>query len=148
MGDGLRRAIVVAAVLVAASCARRDTAPPLGTPPADAGAREPQSVAGPRYVALRTNVLSVTRAHAVSPDHYFVELRQLVIGPGKTSQPIEFRGATVILVDVGNGTAAFGDRRERLRGGTSFVVPRGAKFSFDNPGSGALLLRAITFAEE
>ncbi len=73
-----------------------------------------------------------------------VEVWDLLVGPGKSSEPFALPGAAVITIRSGNGVMRAGDNDHEMRMGSSVSIPDGAPVSFDNSkGRTAIAAQAI-----
>jgi hypothetical protein len=61
-----------------------------------------------------------------------VEIWEMLVGPGKKSEPAKLPGAGVAEVRSGTGVATVGEKREELKSGTGFSIPEGATFQLEN----------------
>ena len=61
-----------------------------------------------------------------------VEIWEMLVGPGKKSEPAKLPGAGVAEVRSGTGVATIGDKRQELKSGTGFSIPEGATFQLEN----------------
>jgi hypothetical protein len=61
-----------------------------------------------------------------------IEIWEMLVGPGKKSEPARLPGAGVAEVRSGTGVATIGEKREELKSGTGFSIPEGATVQFEN----------------
>ena len=61
-----------------------------------------------------------------------VEVWELLVGPGKKSEPAKLPGAAVAEVRSGTGVATIGEKRQELKSGTGFSIPEGANLQLEN----------------
>jgi hypothetical protein len=147
----IRRALVLIAGLSVLSsamsgCSRGVHVAPLAAVPSGP-LPEAKYVPALRYAPLAEGLLSVQRFKGVMPDGYSIEIRDVLVGPHKTSAAYAFPGATIVLVLGGAGSAALERRQTALRSGATFTVRERAPVSFVNAGDGGLTLRTITFTQ-
>lgn len=73
-----------------------------------------------------------------------VQIWDLLVGPGKKSEPVELPGAAILEVRSGSGTIILDTERKLLALGTSLSVDEGSSIAFDNSnGAGRLAIRTI-----
>jgi len=61
-----------------------------------------------------------------------IQIWELLVGPGKKSEPAKLPGAGVAEVRSGTGVATIGDKRQELKSGTGFSIPEGESFQLEN----------------
>jgi len=61
-----------------------------------------------------------------------VEIWELLVGPGKKSEPTKLPGAGVVEVRGGTGVASIGEKRQELKSGTGFSIPEGESLRLEN----------------
>ncbi len=89
-----------------------------------------------------------TAYRAETPAELAVEVWDLLVGPGKTSEAVRFPGTAVVTVRTGSGRVVIDGKSQEVRIGESATVAEGAEISFDNSRSeGPLALRAILISQ-
>jgi hypothetical protein len=131
LGAGL---IAVLAVLLATGPARAQvTAPP------DASLKQvaPGLLGRPIYTA---------EAPAAA---YRVQVWELLVGPGRRSEPTTFPGALVLEVRSGSGAITIDDKRQDVKIGTTLAVHDGSRFAIENTDKeAALSLRGVVISAQ
>lgn len=61
-----------------------------------------------------------------------VEIWELLVGPGKKSEPAKLPGAAVAEVRSGAGVVTIGEKRRDLKSGTGFSIDDGEAFQLEN----------------
>ena len=61
-----------------------------------------------------------------------IEIWEMLVGPGKKSEPARLPGAGVAEVRGGTGVATIGEKRQELKSGTGFSIPEGQTFQLEN----------------
>ena len=99
--------------------------------------------AGPKsshpYASVSPGVLTRTIYRTESPD-FNIEIRDVVIGPGKQLPAQSFHGTAVMEVDAGKGAAGLGERKAELHGGLMTLAPSQTRIRLSNTGVGPLLV--------
>ena len=141
MSKKLRFLIVVMALPAALlACAPREenvvapqTATPTTTPtPAiDRAQLAPDAQQNP-FKQFAPGLLARTIYKAEGTGDLDVEIWEMLVGPGKKSEPAKLPGAGVAEVRSGTGVATVGEKREELKSGTGFSIPEGATFQLEN----------------
>ena len=141
MSKKLRFLIVVMALPAALlACAPREenvvapqTATPTTTPtPAiDRAQLAPDAQQNP-FKQFAPGLLARTIYKAEGTGDLDVEIWEMLVGPGKKSEPAKLPGAGVAEVRSGTGVATVGEKREELKSGSGFSIPEGATFQLEN----------------
>jgi quercetin dioxygenase-like cupin family protein len=77
-------------------------------------------------------------------DRVAVDIWDVMVGPGKSSDTFTLPGAAVLEVKTGAGTLEHSGERSELRLGSTLAVPANSKFRLSNASKDqALVLRAI-----
>jgi mannose-6-phosphate isomerase-like protein (cupin superfamily) len=100
------------------------------------------------FAELAPGILTRTLFEASSGRGYRVEVRDLLVGPGKRSASVTLPGAAVFEIRSGPASVSIGDKLEEFRPGSTFVVPEGAAFTVDNRGGTAIAIRVQLFRGE
>src|SRR5262245_59055651 len=117
----LRAAILCAAVIALGCKTRTGGVGTLPSPPQDAKASPYQPSQPFRLISPG---LSVRTLHtAQTPQGFRVELRELLIGPGKRGVAVDLEGGALAEVISGRGGAAYGGKRENLATGATLSIP-------------------------
>ena len=125
------------------------SADPLPGPPPDAEIQySPYSPANPQE-EIASGLLSQnafdtgegTDAAAAPPGRYGVTVRNLLVGPGKSTEAASLPGGGVFEVRSGAGTVTIGDREQEIAGGSTFSVSEGESFRLRNTSDTGLALR-------
>ncbi len=97
---------------------------------------------------LTTGLLSQTAfdtagetAAAAPAQSYRVEVRNLLVGPGKSTAEATLPGAAVFEVRSGNGTVTIGSASQEITTGSTFAVSEGESFRLTNSSEMGLALR-------
>jgi len=95
------------------------------------------------YRSIAPGLLARTRYVAESMGPYTLEVWDLMVGPGKTSEKTRLPGAAVVEVRSGTGTLSSGGKSVDLRIGTTAPLAEAADFALGNADKEApLILRA------
>lgn len=86
----------------------------------------------------------LTRSVYSTRDHVIVELWDLMVGPGKSSDPATLPGSAILEVRTGAGTLEHSGQRNKLQLGATATIPAETKFRLMNASrTEPLVLRAI-----
>lgn len=77
-------------------------------------------------------LLARTNYEAPSTGRYRIALWDLLVGPGKTSQPVKLPGGAVIEVRSGAGRATIDGQAREISGGATFAVDQGSSLALAN----------------
>src|SRR5262245_22441390 len=69
---------------------------------------------------------------ADSADGYRIALWDLLVGPGKSSEPVKLPGGSVVEVRSGSGRALIDGQAQRITSGATFVVHEGSSLALAN----------------
>ncbi len=95
------------------------------------------------YRSIAPGLLARTRYVAERMGPYTVEVWDLMVGPGKTSEKTRLPGAAVVEVRSGTGILSSGGKAVDLRTGTTAPLAEAADFTLGNTDKGApFILRA------
>jgi len=99
------------------------------------------------YRQLVPGLLARGTYRAEGSDELRVEIWDLLVGPGKVSEPTTLPGGAVLEVRSGAGTVTIDGEKSGLRLGATLSVPEGAEISFDNGDADRpLAVRAVLIA--
>jgi hypothetical protein len=75
---------------------------------------------------------------------YRAALWDLLVGPGKTSEPVKLPGGAVIEVRSGSGRAVIDSQARQISGGTTFIVDEGSSLALANGNNDLALALRVT----
>ena len=77
-------------------------------------------------------LLARVNYQADSTGRYRIELWDLLVGPGKASEPVKLPGGAVVEVRSGRGRAVIDGQAREIAGGVTFVVHQGSSLALTN----------------
>ena len=98
------------------------------------------------YKEVAPNLLARTLFETAGPGGVKIEVRDLFVPPGKTTEKVTLPGPAIFEVLSGEGTMTTGEKSQDLRIGAAFSVTQGASFSLENKDIMPLVVRARVFA--
>lgn len=93
------------------------------------------------YAKLASGIVTRTLFVASSATGYRVEVRDLMVGPAKTSESVSLPGAAVFEVRSGRGVMTVRGKQRELNLGSTFALSEGESFSIENKGTDAIAMR-------
>ncbi len=93
------------------------------------------------YGKLASGIATRTLFVASSATGYRVEVRDLLVGPGKSTEAVSLPGAAIFEVRSGSGVMTVGGKQRELRLGSTFALSEGESFSIENKGTDAIAMR-------
>jgi gentisate 1,2-dioxygenase len=95
------------------------------------------------YKQYSPGLLAQTAYVAPNTGRHAVEIWDLMVGPGKKSEPATLPGAAVFEVRSGAGIITAAGRRREVKSGATLAVNEGESFAIENrTPDGALMIRA------
>ncbi len=98
------------------------------------------------YKEAATNLLARTVFETTGPGGVKIEIRDLFILPGKTTEKVSLPGPAILEVLGGDGKMTNGDKSQELRTGAIISIAQGDSFSVESRDVAPLILRARVFA--
>jgi mannose-6-phosphate isomerase-like protein (cupin superfamily) len=147
----VRFSIVAAALLVVflvGSCRKQNVvtpvaAVPTATPAIDRTQLAPDSSQNP-YRQYAPGLLARTVYKAEGADRFEVEIWDLLVGPGKKTEPATLPGGAVFEVRSGEGVLQVSGKRNEVKTGATLAVGDGESFQIDNGSTeSAVSIRAV-----
>ncbi len=89
-------------------------------------------------------LLARVNYEADATGRYRVALWDLLVGPGKTSEPANLPGGAVVEVRSGNGRAVIDGNAREITGGSTFVVNEGSSLALANGSADLALALRVT----
>lgn len=77
-------------------------------------------------------LLARVNYQAESTGRYRIALWDLLVGPGKSSEPVKLPGGAVVEVRSGSGRAVIDGQAQEISGGAIFVVNQGSSLALTN----------------
>ena len=93
------------------------------------------------YAQMAPGLLSRTVFEAPGPPGTHIEVRDLLIGPGKRADNIQLPGAQVADVRAGSGAVTIDGQRQEIKAGSTFAIPDGKTIAVENTASEAIQIR-------
>lgn len=100
------------------------------------------------YEKLAPGIATRTLFEASSGKGYRVEVRDLLVGPGKRTEAVSLPGAAVFEVRSGSGVMTVGGQPRELSLGSTFALSEGETFSIENKSTDAIAMRVHVFHAE
>jgi len=123
-------------------------APPIAPPPKE-GIRYSDYRPALPYKVTDQGVLSRELFAAPGGDEYRVSVRELALGPKRSSREIEFAGAALLEVRAGAGMIAVDGKQTRLATGSALTVSQGQRIVLTNTSEDqGLELRAVVISAQ
>lgn len=148
---GILGCVTVLLPLVACASAEQkslgQSAPRIGPPPSSPTSLSETS-SGQEYAESAPGVLTrsvfnnAAELSAVAGG-LSIEVRDLLVGPGKQTQSFSLPGGAVLETRSGNGIARVGAEAHNLETGTTLAVAEGSSFSLENADETPLNIRAF-----
>jgi mannose-6-phosphate isomerase-like protein (cupin superfamily) len=130
------------------SCGTGGSAKGTGPLPAPQGEPKASPYQPPQaYEVISPGVSSRTLHSASTGTGYRVELRELIVGPGKRGATIDLKGAALLEVLSGAGSLTCPDKRQDLKPGVTLSIPPQV-CTVDNTSEVQLSFRAYVFTGE
>jgi len=100
------------------------------------------------YAQLAPGIATRTLFETSSDRGYRVEVRDLLVGPGKRTENVSLPGAAVFDIRSGIGVITIGGRPQNLTVGSTFTVADRETFTIENTGGDPIAIRVHLFAAE
>jgi mannose-6-phosphate isomerase-like protein (cupin superfamily) len=84
------------------------------------------------YAEITKGLLARTVFEAAGPPGTRVEIRDLLVGPGQSTESATMPGAAVFDVRSGSGTIVHGGQTQEFKTGTTFGISEGESFVIQN----------------
>ncbi len=97
------------------------------------------------YAKLAPDIATRTLFETTSGSGYRVEVRDLLVGPGKRTETVSLPGAAVFEVRSGSGLMTVGGKPRELSLGSTFALSEGETFSIENKSTDAIAMRVHLF---
>ena len=129
-------ALALPAALLIGGCRTQNVvapveAVPTPTPAIDKTQLAPDTQANP-FKQYAPGLLARTLYKAEQTGDLEVEIWELLVGPGKKSEPAKLPGAAVAEVRSGTGVVTTGEKRYDAKSGTGFPIEDGQAFQVEN----------------
>jgi hypothetical protein len=132
--------------LLAAAC--QQPAPPAAQPPVQPTGPAPGVILSsytPQqpFREMAPGLLAQTVYATDEAGKYAVEVRDLIVGPGKAARSASFPGAAILEVRSGSGTVTSAGQRRDVRIGSTLSIAEGDALTIENGSAeDALMIRA------
>lgn len=129
-------AMALPAVVLAFACRDQTVETPATpvttpTPTIDRAQLAPEAQKNP-FKQLAPGLMARTIYKAEQTGDLEVEIWELLVGPGKKSEPAKLPGGAVAEVRSGTGVVTMADKRRDLKSGIGFSIDDGETFQFEN----------------
>jgi len=100
----------------------------------------PDQVKNP-YAEVSKGLLTRTVFETDAPGDVYIEVRDLLVGPGQTTASVSLPGAAVFEVRLGSGKVVVDGKTREIQTGATLAVSEGESFVVENKGENPIAIR-------
>jgi hypothetical protein len=100
------------------------------------------------YAEMTKGLLSRTVFESAGPPGTRIEIRDLFVGPGQSSESASLPGAAVFDVRSGSGSLVHGGQSQEVKTGTTIGISEGESFAIQNQADLPIIIRVNLFQIE
>lgn len=100
------------------------------------------------YVPLAPGVLTRTVYQTTNGQAHRIEVRDLLVGPGRSSSSVTLPGAAVFEVRSGSGLVTTAGKRQEVATGATFLLSEGEAFTIENKTDLPITMRVHVFVAD